>query len=485
MKAVIVGAGIGGIATANLLARQGHDVHVYEQAPIAGGRAGQLKAEGFTFDTGPSWYLMPEVFERYFDSVDESIKDHLDIIRLKPSYKVFFEKGPATLITGDLKTDARTFDDIEPGAGLALRQYAADAKKLYDLSLRYFLYTNFNEPRLFLTPAVLGRLPRMIRLMITPIHSYVNTFVRTTRLQQILEYPMVFLGTSPFEAPALYSLMGALDYGSGVYYPRGGIYTIIESLVRIGESNGVTFHYNADVSAIDASGITLSDGNKVPADIIISNADLHYTETSLLAPGDQSLPESYWSKKQASCSALLIYLGVKGSVPELEHHNLLFVDSWKENFEALYHGGTIPEKVSLYLSRTSATDPGVAPDGHETIFVLVPLPSGSETTIDADSLADHYIAQIESMTGASFADRIVYKSTFTPHDFGEAFHSWRNSMLGPSHVLLQSAFWRTPNRSKKVKNLYYVGAGTTPGVGLPMCLISAANVVDRINKDHA
>jgi 1-hydroxy-2-isopentenylcarotenoid 3,4-desaturase len=205
----------------------------------------------------------------------------------------------------------------------------------------------------------------------------------------------------------------------------------------------------------------------------------------IIKPGDQSYPESYWTERQASCSALLLYLGIRGALPELEHHNLFFVDAWRENFDALYGSGGIPDQASMYISRTSATDPDVAPLGHETLFALIPLPA--KTELDAEQsreLTNHHITQIEHITGVSLIDRIVHKSVFTPNEFGTAFNSWQNSMLGPSHVLKQSAFWRTPNRSKKLPNLYYVGGGTTPGVGLPMCLISAQNVADRILKEQ-
>jgi phytoene desaturase len=394
-------------------------------------------------------------------------------------------------ITGTPALDQATFEAIEPGANKSLGKYAAAAGEIYDLALRHFLYTDFSRITPFLRWAIIKRLARMLRLMTTPIHAYVERFVSDQRLQQILEYPMVFLGTSPFEAPALYSLMGALDFKDGVYYPRGGMYTIIQSLVTIGREHGVTYHFNSAVSSITAhggraTGITLADGQQASADLVISNADLHYTETSLLEPAQQSYPEAYWRTKQPASSALLIYLGIRGTVPELEHHNLLFVEAWRDNFEALYKNKTVPEKASLYLSRTSATDLGVAPAGHETLFVLVPLPAGiAPSAKESKAIATHYIAQIETMCKVSLVDRIVYQSEFTPADFGERFHSWQNSMLGPSHILRQSAFWRTKQKSRKLGNLYYVGGGTLPGIGLPMCLISAQVLAERIGRELA
>lgn len=485
-KVIIIGAGIGGLATANLLAKAGFDVHVYEKNAQLGGRAGQKKTKGFTFDTGPSWYLMPEVFKQYFHLFNVNVQKELAIKRLDPAYKVFFESHDPITINGDLKKDAKQFEAIEPGSGARLKTYVKEGDAIYKLAMRHFLYTNFTHHKDFANKEVLISSARMATLLLTPIHTRVKKFVTAKPLQQILEYPMVFLGTSPFKAPAMYSLMSALDFNEGVYYPAKGMYAIIELLVSIGKSLGVTYHPGSDVTKITHthSKVTGIIENKKPvlADIVISNADLHHTETKLLSHDARSYPESFWFKKESGISALLLYIGVKGSLPQLEHHNLFFVDKWKDNFTDIYDAKKIPTSASIYVSRTTATDPGTAPKGHENIFVLVPLPTGvSLTKQTQQKLTDRFVKQIATSIGApDLQERIVTLEAFGPNDFKENFYSWEGTALGMSHLLKQSAMWRIPNKSKKLKNLYYVGATTVPGIGLPMCLISAELVYKRV-----
>lgn len=488
-KVVIIGSGIGGLGLANLLAQAGYEVDIYEKEPTPGGRAGQMHIDGFRFDTGPSWYLMPEVFEHYYKLLGESVEQWLDLSKLTPAYKIFFEQTPAVTIVGDIERESRTFEAIEAGAGVALQKYVARSDHIYQLSLRHFLYSNFERLTDFLKPDIIVNAFRLPKLLVQPIDQYVSQYVSDLRLKQILEYPMVFLGTSPFTAPSMYSLMSALDFKEGVFYPQGGLYTIIESLVSIGQKRGVNYHYRAPVASIVSENgvvqaIELEGGQLVSADIVISNADLHFTETKLLDPQDQSYPQRYWDSKEAGPSALLIYLGIKGRLPELEHHNLLLVDDWRANFEAIYQTKTVPDKASIYLSKTSQTDPTAAPAGDENLFVLVPLPAGIDLADEQiEILTTRYIEQIEHMTKIKFKDRIVVKKVFGPNDFQTKYHSWQSSMLGQSHLLRQSAFFRTPNKSKKLKNLYYVGGSTTPGIGLPMCLIGAELVYKRIIGD--
>lgn len=488
-RVIIIGAGIGGLGTANLLAKAGYSVDVYEKESAAGGRAGRLTKDGFTFDTGPSWYLMPDVFAHYYQLLGEDVHAELNLVKLQPAYKVFFEHQPAITITGKLDQDTATFEAIEPGAGAALRRYVEKSDTIYRLSLRHFLYSNFSSLADFCKRDIILRGITMLQLAATSIDRYVGRFVRDRRLRQILEYPMVFLGTSPFKAPAIYSLMSALDFKEGVFYPQGGIYTIIESLVKIGHKNGVRYHFNSPVAAItstgrQATGIRLHDGSTFSADIVISNADLHFTETQLLEPAQRSYPKHYWLTKEASPSALLLYLGIRGELPEFEHHTLLFVDDWKGNFDAIYTTKTAPEKASIYICKASQTDPSVAPAGHENIFVLVPLPANTAfDSAQAAQLTARYLDQIKTMTGVDLAARTVSQTTFGPDDFRTKYHSWQSSMLGQSHKLTQSAFFRTPNVSKELDNLLYVGANTTPGIGLPMCLIGAELVYKRLQGD--
>jgi phytoene desaturase len=488
-KIIIIGAGIGGLAAANLFARDGYEVHVYEKNDQLGGRAGRFEKDGFTFDTGPSWYLMPEVFEHYYQQFQTTAQKELDLIKLTPAYKVYSGKKQLT-ITGDLEVDAKTFESLEPGSGEKLKWYIGESTKTYRLSLKHFLYSNFDSPRDLAKAEILKHGAAMLKLATTPIHSYVKKYFTNPQLQQVLEYPTVFLGSSPFSAPALYSLMSALDFDEGVFYPRGTMYAVVESLVRIGTPLGVHYHLNATVKAIVtkagvAVGIKLSDGAIEKAAIVISNADLHFTETQLLKPAEQSYPAAYWNKREPSPSALLMYIGIDGKVPEFEHHTLLFTENWKENFNLIFKDKRIPTPASLYISKTSQSD-ATAPKGKENIFVLVPLPAGiSLTKEESEALADTYLEQIKETTGVDIASRTITRTLFGPDDFANKYNAWESTMLGPSHKLLQSAFFRTPNKSKKVTNLYYVGASTVPGVGVPMCLIGAELVHKRIVKEGA
>lgn len=485
-KVIIIGAGIGGLSTANMLAKAGYDVSIYEKNAHLGGRAGKRTSKGFTFDTGPSWYLMPEVFDQYFSLFNIDVKKELSIKKLTPAYKVFYESSNPITVHGSLEKDAQQFEAIEPGAGKKLEQYVKEGGEIYQMALKHFLYTNFSDPRDLVNKEVLKQTGRMAKLLLTTIHSRVETFVTAKPLQQILEYPMVFLGTSPFKAPAMYSLMSALDFKEGVFYPRGGIYSIIELIVSIGKKLGVQYHLGTDVSSIlhengKATGIVVG-GKKVIADIVISNADMHHTETKLLDTSVQTYPESSWNAKEPGISALLLYIGVKGSLPQLEHHNLFFVDKWQQNFIDIYEDKKIPTSASLYVSRTTATDPSTAPKGHENIFVLVPLPTGiTLTKKQQDMLTDRFLTQIATaIKEPDLRQNIVTMEAFGPNDFTDTYNAWKGTALGMSHLLKQSAMWRLPNKSKKLQNLYYVGASTVPGIGLPMCLISAELVYKRI-----
>lgn len=486
-KVVIIGAGIGGLATANILAKAGYDVSVYEKNSEAGGRAGVLNKDGFTFDTGPSWYLMPEVFEHYFNLLDTSAAEQLDIVKLEPSYKVFFEHDKPVTITPKLTEAQNTFEAIESGAGMALEKYVQQARYVYDMSLKHFLYTNVRSLRDLLQWEIVKNGPRFAHMALQSFDSRVSSYFHDHRLKQILEYSMVFLGASPYKAPAIYTLMSALDFELGVYYPKGGMYTLISAMERLGKTLGVSYQYESAISRIVtengvAVGVEFENGDIVHADIVVSNADLHHTETKLLAPKEQTYPQKYWDKRTAGPSALLLYLGVRGTLPELEHHSLFFVDDWKGNFNAIYETKTIPEHASLYVSRATLTDPQLAPKGDESVVVLVPFPPGLSLSQETcEQLADTYIDQLAAMAQIpNFAERVVSRTVIGPNDFGHNFNAWEYTALGPSHTLRQTAWFRMHNKSRKVKNLYYVGGSTIPGVGLPMCIIGAELVYKHL-----
>jgi phytoene desaturase len=327
--AIIIGAGYGGMATANLLAKAGYKVSVYDKNPTTGGRISAIKKNGFTFDVGPSWYLMPEVFEQYYQLFDLSAKERLDIVRFSPAYKVHYENTDTLVIHGSIDQDKQTFETIEPGSAKVLERYLKTNSLAYQLSLEHFLYNNFKKVRDVFRWPIIRNAPRMIRLMSQNLDDYVSKYFRSKQLKQLLEYHMVFLGSSPFQAPAIYTLMSHLDLVSGVYYPRRGMLSLADDMKAIGSELGVTYNLGVEVQKIlvehgRASGIELADGSRVRADVVISNADVHHTEAKLLEREYQSFPQKYWDARQAGPSALLVSLGVRGALPSLNHHNLFF-----------------------------------------------------------------------------------------------------------------------------------------------------------------
>lgn len=490
-KVAVIGAGVGGMATANILAKAGYEVTVYETHATPGGRAGELKAKGFTFDTGPSWYLMPEVYEHYFNLFGESATEYYSLRKLSPAYKVFFEDKVAVTISGNITHDKKVFEAYQKGSGKILEAYLRQAQTIYELALKYFLYNPFKSFIPLIRKDIIKNSHLLVSGLTKPIHKVISKKFTSQKLQQILEYPMVFLGASPFSAPSLYQLMSYLDFKQGVYYPEGGMYKIIEALSMQSKKLGVQYEYSSEVTEIlvrnrRAIGVKCKS-EELYYDLVISNSDLYYTETKLLSQQHRTYTEKYWNTRQAGPSAILMYLGVKGELPQLEHHNLFFVNDWKHNFDAIYDTKEWPEKASIYVSKTSQTDK-TAPKGHETLFVLVPLPASFDV-VDKNTteiFTQQYISQIAEMTGIDdLKSRITYTHIVDPSYFGTMFHSWQNTALGMSHTLKQSALFRPTIKSKKIENLYYVGAGVQPGVGVPMCLISAELVYKSIISDNS
>ncbi|WP_448073873.1 phytoene desaturase family protein [Georgenia yuyongxinii] len=508
-RAVVVGGGIAGLAGAALLARDGYDVDLLERRPEVGGRAGSWASGGFRFDTGPSWYLMPEVFDRFFRLLGTSAAEQLDLRTLDPAYRVFFEgeQDPVD-VSADLATNVATFERLEPGAGARLRRYLDSARATYDLALRSFLYTSFTSPRPFLTATVLRQAHRLPSLLLRSLESFVAGRFTDPRLRQILGYPAVFLGSSPDRTPSMYHLMSALDLAGGVSYPQGGFTRLVEAVAALAEGEGARLHTGATVTAVTTApvrgrrrarvtGVRYTDATgtvrEIAADVVVGAADLHHVETALLPAALRTYPERWWRRRTSGPGAVLVCLGVQGRLPELAHHSLFFTRDWRANFDAIF-AGRVPAPASAYVCRPSATDPSVAPHGHENLFVLVPVPAdpglgaggvdgAGEAAVEA--IADAAIDQVGAWAGvADLRERIVVRRTVGPADFARDLHAWRGGMLGPAHTLGQSAFFRAGNASRRVAGLYYAGSSTIPGIGLPMCLISAELAAGRVRADH-
>ncbi|SIT71861.1 phytoene desaturase family protein [Microbacterium sp. RU33B] len=502
MTAIVIGGGIAGLATAALLAEEGHDVTLLEGRSETGGRAGSWEQDGFRFDTGPSWYLMPEVFDHFFRMLGTTSADELDLVPLSPAYRVYFE-NLADALEIESGRDAATalFESVEPGAGARLDAYLDSAGDAYELAVNRFLYDTYETLGGLLDPALVRRLPTLAPLLTRPLATHIAQRFSDPRLRQVLGYPAVFLGGSPFGVPALYHLMSHLDLDDGVLYPRGGFTEVIAAIERLAVARGARVETGAEVAQIlttdaAATGVLLTDGREFAGDIVVSTADLHHTETALLPPELRTYPESWWKRRTPSPGALLVLLGVRGELPELAHHTLLFAEDWKRNFGDIFGADpSIPDPASIYICRPSATDDTVAPDGAENLFVLVPMPAepafgrggvdgaGDETI---ERAADAVIAQISQWCGIpDLADRIIVRRTIAPGDFEADLHAWRGNSLGLAHTLGQSALFRPRNASAKVRDLYYAGSSSLPGIGLPMCLISAELVVKRLRGDRS
>ncbi len=494
-RAVVIGGGIAGLASAALLAKDGYAVTLLEKQPDVGGRAGSLEVDGFRFDTGPSWYLMPEVFDHFFKLMGTSAAEQLDLVRLDPGYRVFFEGDAKPLeIRSDRDASIELFESVEPGSGRKLAKYLDSAEDTYEIAKRRFLFTSFQSLGPLFRGDVLKRLPRLMRLLTQSLHTFASRTVRDPRLQQVLGYPAVFLGSTPFKTPSMYHLMSHLDLADGVYYPMGGFTEVISRIAAVAQAAGVEIRTNAEVKRIrvvngHAVGVELNDGTEIDADVVVASADLHHVETKLLKPAEQTYPESYWQKRVAGPGALLLYLGVEGEVEALDHHNLLFVKDWRENFDAIFGAHPhIPEMASIYVCKPSGLDSSVAPEGTTNLFVLVPIPAdpgiGSEAGVDLNAVGDKIIEQIASWTNTpDLASRIIVRRQASPADFAADLNIWKGSALGPAHILKQSAFFRAGNVSKKVHGLYYAGSSSIPGIGLPMCLISAEALLKRLRGD--
>ncbi len=490
-KLIVIGGGIGGLAFAALAGKIGYDVTVLEKNDKVGGVANQFEAEGFRFDMGPSWYLMPDVFQNYFDLLGEKVEDYLDLTQLDPSYRIFFQgKGRSLDFYSDLERDLPTFEMLEPGSGPKLKEYLDKSKYQYEIALGGFMYKNYDNVFDFFNKqtATEGRELEVFAKM----SDYVAKYFTTDEVQKVMQYTLVFLGSSPYNTPALYNIMSHIDFNMGVFYPQGGIHEIPLAIQKIGEKNGVKYRTNVNVKSINTKrgpkvkSVTLEDGEVLEADIVVSNASIHHTE-SLLPKPYRDHSERYWNTRTLAPSALIMYLGVKGKIESLTHHNLLFSPDWKKNFGEIFDTPQWPTEPSLYICAPSKTDPNVAPEGDENLFVLVPIPARMETSDEELEEQSNRMLDIiaKEMDIPDLRERILYKRVFSAKDFTTHYNKAGGTALGMAHTIQQTAILRPNNRSKKVENLLYVGADTNPGIGMPIQLISAELALKRLIGDKS
>lgn len=516
-RLIVVGGGIAGLATSALAAARGWDVTLLESSSELGGRTGLHAEAGFAFDTGPSWYLMPEVFDRFFELIGQD--NPLRLVELDPGYRVWSagllendEAAGASYV--DVPRGEREFLDLvstrEPGAGERVRSYLRSAADTYRLALGHFLYTTFSAREFagFARPDVVRRLPQLPRLFGQSMQQMIDRTVADPMLQKVLGYPAVFLGTQPRTAPSMYHLMSNLDVLDGVRYPLGGMRTIITALEDAAVRLGVDIQTDCTVTAVQTSGrrvtgVTARTGAgsggadfggagvggagsgsrgvvDVDGDAVVAACDLEAFE-SLLPPRMRTRSRSWWAKRDFGIGAVTLLLGVDRRLPQLHHHNLLFTDDWDVNFEQIFgRSRRLPAPASAYVCAPSRTDGSVAPDGSENLFVLVPAPadptlrSGSP---QVEEYADRIVESLGRTIGEDLASHLTVRRAYGPGDIDPR----RGSALGPANVLSQSAMFRFPQRAR-ARGLVHAGAYTAPGVGLPMCLISAENAVDLLER---
>ena len=482
-RAIVVGGGFGGLAAAALLAKSGWEVTVLEKNDSPGGRARLWVEKGYQFDMGPSWYLMPEVFEHFFALFGKTREDYYPLRTLDPYYRVFFAPGKPVDIGPDRSRVEALFEGFEPGGAERLRRYLERAKYKYEIAMAEFLYKEYASVFDFLNFRMLvegarlnvfGRLDRSVR-----------RFFQDRRARQLLEYAMVFLGTDPARAPALYSIMSHVDLNLGVHYPAGGLQAVAGALARLAAEQGVEILLNRNVRRIVVENGTarkvLTDAEEYSADVVVVNADYAFAETRLLEPSYQSYPSRYWERRVLAPSFFVLYLGVKKPLAGMVHHNLYFSEHWERHFEAIFRRPSWPDKPCFYVSCISKTDPEAAPRGRENVFVLVPVAAGLEDTEEVrERYADAVIAHVEEMIGEEFRSAIEVKRVFSHRDFLGDYNAYKGTALGLAHTLNQTAVFRPQFRSRKVDNLYYAGQYTHPGVGVPMVLIAAEVVAGII-----
>lgn len=478
----IIGSGFSSLAAACYLAKEGHDVTIFEKNDTIGGRARQLKKEGFTFDIGPTWYWMPDVFERFFADFDKKPSDYYELIKLSPGYQIYFGINDSILISDKLNEIVKTFEEIESGAGKKLEQFMATAKSNYDIAIKDLVY----RPGESITELITLETAKRINQFFSTISIDVRKKFKNTKLIQALEFPVLFLGAKPSNTPSFYSFMNYADFGLGTWHPKNGMYSVIEGLGKLALELGVKIETNQNVEKIlseDGFAIGLQvNGVRKFSDIIVSGADYHFTET-LLPENQRQYSEAYWDNKTFAPSSLLFYVGLDKKVKNVSHHTLFFDTDFDVHAKDIYDTPKWPDEPLFYASFPSMTDDSAAPSDKEAAIFLIPLAPDLE---DTPELRNHYfekiISRFERITQQDIKNNIIFSESFCVNDFKEQYNSYKGNAYGLANTLLQTAFLRPKLKSKKVQNLYFTGQLTVPGPGVPPSLISGKLVANLIKK---
>lgn len=485
---VVIGSGFAGLSVASHLSRDGYNVSVFEKNESLGGRARSFSSDGFTFDMGPSWYWMPDVFEAYFAHFGKQVSDYYNLVRLDPSYSVFFDANHRIDVPASFDELCKLFEQYEPGSSIGLNKFLSEAELKYEVGMRDMVYKPGKSITEFLDWKVISGAFKL--QLLTPLSKHVRKYFSNRYLLELLEFPVLFLGAKPSKTPAMYSMMNYADIVLGTWYPKGGMVKIIDGMVALAKELGVKFYTNSPVSSIhvengEARGVIVND-TLHKADIVISSADYHHTDSQLLAPTYRNYAQKYWESRTMAPSSLIYYLGIDKKLDGLQHHNLFFDADFNRHAEEIYDHPKWPDNPLFYVSVTSKTDDTVAPVGCENLFILIPTAPG---LIETEAIQNEYfemvIKRIETITGQNVRDHIVYRRNFACSDFMKEYNSFKGNAYGLANTLRQTAVLKPKLKSKKVHNLFYTGQLTVPGPGVPPSLISGRIVAREVQKSYA
>ncbi|WP_425392828.1 phytoene desaturase family protein [Ekhidna sp.] len=484
-RVVVIGAGFSGLSCSCHLAKMGYKVTLIEKNNQAGGRARTYSDKGFTWDMGPSWYWMPDVFEKFFNAFDKQVSDYYQLDRLDPSYRIKF-KNDTIDIPASMQELEELFESIEPGSSKKLQSFLRQAKYKYDVGVKKLVYKPSRSLLEFIDIRLLLGLLKMD--VFTSIAKHVRKHFKDERLIQLMEFPILFLGATADNTPALYSLMNYADLSLGTWYPKGGMNAVVKGMTNLANELGVEMKLGEEVTSFSYADKKVqavnTSMNSYECDVVVAGADYHHIDQHILPKEYQNYDKKYWDSRVLAPSSLLFYLGVDKKLPNLEHHTLFFDEDFKQHASEIYENPQWPNKPLLYVSATSKTDDTVAPKGQENLVVLIPVAPDIE---DTEEIREKYyeliIQKLESFTGESIRDHIVSKTSYAHKEFIEDYHSFKGNAYGLANTLLQTAILKPSLKNKKLKNLFYTGQLTVPGPGVPPSLISGEVVAKEIEKD--
>ena len=506
-KVVVIGAGFSGLSVASFLAKEGYDVTVLEKHSLPGGRARKFEAKGFTFDMGPSWYWMPDVFERYFSQFGKKVADYYTLQRLDPSYRIFWQDAPMD-IPADYNAFKQLFNELETGSAEKLEQFIAEAAFKYKVGINKLVHKPGRSIAEFIDLDLISGLFRLD--VFNSIQSHVRSLFKNEKIRQLLEFPVLFLGALAENTPALYSLMNYADIVGGTWYPEKGMYEIVDAMFKLAVEQGVHFKFNEDVKEIvvkdsvavgvkssnyellvtnqntqcSISDFKLTTSTFFDADIIVGSADYHFIETKLLPKAYRSYTDKYWESRVMAPSCLLFYLGLNKKLNNITHHSLFFDTSFAVHGDEIYTSKKWPTNPLFYVCVPSVSDNTVAPQNCENLFLLIPVATGLEGDDEKlrDSYFDMIIERMETHLKQSIKESVIYKRSYALSDFVGDYNAFKGNAYGLANTLLQTAILKPSCKSKKVKNLFYTGQLTVPGPGVPPSLISGEVVAKEIMK---